>query len=194
MKVPDLACWLCLIELVLISPASVLGQGLISPMIPSNSVSHMQVIGDTLWLGTSKGLSRSADHGRTWENFRRVAEFADLGVFSAAVQGNTIWTSTGHEEKVDNDFVATGSGLTYSLDGGHAWRHLTQPMDAPSDSFIQYGINRMKILPIIVPEQNVTYDISYGRDGLDRKLGWRLEENVGQWTNLATPHSPARQL
>jgi hypothetical protein len=97
MKVPNLACWLCLIELVLSSPASVLGQGVISPMIPSNSVSHMLVIGDTQWLGTGKGLSRSVDHGQSWENFRRVSEFASPGIFSLAVEGNTVWSSTGFE-------------------------------------------------------------------------------------------------
>ncbi|MGA9362737.1 MAG: hypothetical protein WBW16_00025 [Bacteroidota bacterium] len=160
MRLSRIVCLLSVIGITLSGLPHVQSQGLISARIPSNSVSHVQVVGDTLWLGTGKGLSRSADHGRTWENFRGVAEFADLGIFALAVQGNTIWTSTGHEEKVDNDFVATGSGLTYSLDAGHAWQHLPQPIDAPSDSFIQYGINRMKILPIIVPEQNVTYDVS----------------------------------
>jgi hypothetical protein len=160
MRLPKLICVLAVIGGSLTGHLQVLSQGLLSTRIPSNSVSHLQVVGDTLWLGTAKGLSRSSDHGQTWENFRQVADFADLGIFAVAVQGNTIWASTGHEEKVDNDFVPTGSGLTYSLDAGHSWHHLQQPMDAPSDSFIQYGVNRMKILPIIVPEQNVTYDIS----------------------------------
>jgi photosystem II stability/assembly factor-like uncharacterized protein len=137
-----------------------LGQGPLSHLIPSNSVSHILVVGDTLWLGTGKGLSRSVDLGQTWENFRQVSEFADLGIYAVALQGPMMWTSTGFEKKVDNDFVPTGSGLTYSLDNGLTWHHLPQPMDAPSDSFMQYGINHMKILPIIVPEQNVTYDIS----------------------------------
>lgn len=175
--------------LILVQP--VLGQGLISPMIPSNSVSHMQVIGDTLWLGTSKGLSRSVDHGQTWENFRSVPAFADPGIFAVAVQGNTIWSSTGSEEKVNNDVVPKGSGLTYSMDGGQNWRHLAQPMDAPSDSFIQYGINRMKILPIIVPEQNVTYDVSltHGTLWITSWAGGlrRTTDNGQTWRRIILP-------
>jgi photosystem II stability/assembly factor-like uncharacterized protein len=191
MKVPNLACWLYLTGLVLSSPASVLSQGLISHLIPSNSVSHILVVGDTLWVGTGKGLSRSVDHGQTWENYRQVSEFADLGIYAVALQSPTIWTSTGFEKKVDNDFVPTGSGLTYSLDNGLTWHHLPQPMDAPSDSFIQYGINHMKILPIIVPEQNVTYDISV-RNGTVWITSWagglRKTIDDGQtWQRIVLP-------
>jgi photosystem II stability/assembly factor-like uncharacterized protein len=191
MKVPNLACWLYLTGLVLSSPASVLSQGLISHLIPSNSVSHILVVGDTLWVGTGKGLSRSVDHGQTWENYRQVSEFADLGIYAVALQSPTIWTSTGFEKKVDNDFVPTGSGLTYSLDNGLTWHHLPQPMDAPSDSFIQYGINHMKILPIIVPEQNVTYDISV-RNGTVWITSWagglRKTTDDGQtWQRIVLP-------
>lgn len=134
--------------------------GDISSLLPSNGISHIRISRDTLWLGTSKGLSRTLDGGISWENFRLVKEFANDGIFAVAIKGKPIWSSTGFNKPIDNGTVQTGSGLTYSLDGGVSWTHRDQPLDAAGDSIIQYGINRMRILPVTVPEQNVIFDIS----------------------------------
>jgi photosystem II stability/assembly factor-like uncharacterized protein len=170
---------------------SVLCQSQTSPLIPSNSVSHIRVSGDTVWVGSSKGVARTVNQGNTWENFRRVPEFASNGIFAIALRGLTVWTSTGFEKQVNNSSVQTGSGLTFSLDGGGSWRHLPQPVDAQADSIIQYGINRMRSLPVTVAEQNVTFDISLTNTAVwisSFSSGLRRSTNNGQtWERTVLP-------
>jgi len=131
-----------------------------SGSIPSNSVSHLAVNGSTIWIGTSKGLARSVDRGQTWERFRNVPQFANPGIYALAARGDSIWTSTGYTKDVEGSSVQTGSGYSYTFDNGTTWASLPQAMDGRSDSVVPYGINTVRFLPIVVPEQNVTYDIA----------------------------------
>lgn len=138
-----------------------LSTGVISTLPPSNSVSHFAGTGDNvLWIGSSKGVARTPDGGRSWEQFGSLPQFARPGIFSIVVQGDTIWTSTGYSQRVDQDFVQTGTGYTFSTDNGATWTQLPQTVDAPGDSIVQYGSNTVRFLPVIVDEQNVTYDIA----------------------------------
>jgi len=137
--------------------------GAISNSIPSNSVSHISVRGSTIWIGTSKGLGRSSDGGTTWERFGAVPQFANNGIFAVALRGDSIWVSTGYSKDVEGQSVQTGSGYTFSLDNGATWSALPQTLDARGDSLVTYGLNTVKFLPIVVPEQNVTFDISLSK-------------------------------
>lgn len=139
-------------------------QGSVRSQIPNNSVSQIAVEGTTVYIGTSKGLARSSDGGALWESFRSVPQFANPGIFALAVRGNTIWTATGLNKPLRDEpgqTVQTGSGYTYSLDNGQSWTHVPQPLDAPDDSIVMYGTNPINFLPIIVPEQNVTFDLAF---------------------------------
>ena len=130
--------------------------------LPSNSVSHIGVRGTTLWIGTSNGLARSTNGGRTWESFASDSHFAKPGIFSIAVSGDTVWCSTGFTQDLQGSSIQTGAGYTYSLTNGSTWTGLPQTLDPLSDSLVTYGINTVKFLPIVVDEQNVTYDVSFG--------------------------------
>jgi hypothetical protein len=133
-----------------------------NPYPPSNSVSQMLVQDSTIWIGTSKGLAKSTTMGRSWINYNDSPEFANEGIYALDIQGDTIWTSTGFSKEVGQEQIATGSGYTYSTNGGASWNHLGQSVDLRGDSIItNYGINdSIYMLPIVVQEQNVTYDIS----------------------------------
>jgi photosystem II stability/assembly factor-like uncharacterized protein len=128
--------------------------------LPSNSISHITVNGTTLWIGTGKGLSRSVDGALTWENFASVPQFARPGVYSIAARGDTIWCATGYTKEVNDQDVQTGTGYAYSTNNGQTWNARPQTMDAQSDTAVMYGNNRVTFLPIIVPEQNVTFDVA----------------------------------
>jgi len=131
-----------------------------SSLPPSNSASHFETSGDTLWFGTSKGLTRSIDGGETWETFADK-NFDHPGVSSLAVQGDRIWAGTVFDEKVGDGFVQTGAGYSFSIDRGTTWSHLPQTVDNSVDSIFSYGINdSVRILPVTVPEQNITWGVS----------------------------------
>ena len=132
-----------------------------SALPPGNSVSHITVQDSALWIGSSKGVGKTTDAGRSWTAYRSDPAFADDGIFSVAANGDTVWASTGYEKDVSGGTVQTGTGYAYSKDAGATWQHSGQTLDQRGDSLLSYGINdSLWILPVVVPEQNVTFDIS----------------------------------
>jgi hypothetical protein len=134
---------------------------------PSNSVSHTAVDGSSIYIGTGSGLAKSIDGGRNWFSFKTDAAFAYSGIFAIATCKDTVWTATGYEKDVSGSSVQTGGGYSISFDAGNTWQHIEQAMDQRGDSIISYCppgypcVNdSIRILPVIVPEQNVTFDIS----------------------------------
>ena len=127
---------------------------------PSNSISHISVRDSELWIGTGKGLARSNNGGRSWESFRTVPQFVNTGIFAINVKGDTVWASTGFTQNLSDQDIQTGSGYTYSTDNGTTWTHLPQTLDGLGDSLVTFGVNTVYFLPVVVPEQNVTYDIA----------------------------------
>jgi photosystem II stability/assembly factor-like uncharacterized protein len=162
-----------------------------STTIPSNSVSHVAVHGTTLWIGTSYGLARSTNGGRTWESYSSDPRFAKKGIFSIAVSGDTVWTSTGFSQDLEGSSVQTGSGYTYTLNNGSAWTGIPQSLDNLSDSMVTYGINTVKFLPIVVDEQNVTFDLALGNGALwiaSWSSGIRKStDNGATWQRIVLP-------
>lgn len=158
---------------------------------PSNSVSHLEVRDSTVWIGTGKGLARSTNGGRSWQSFRSNSAFANDGIFAFTISDSAAWTSTGFVKDVDGGSVQTGSGYAYSTDNGISWLHVDQTLDARSDSLIVYGLDTVRILPIVVPEQNVTFDISISPGKVwiaSWASGLRYTTNNGQrWKRVLLP-------
>ena len=148
--------------------------------------------GSTLWLGTSKGVARSFDGGRTWNNFRTDPAFARPGIFAIAVNGGTVWSSMGYSQKVDDSRVQTGTGYAFSIDNGLSWTHRAQPLDALDDSLVQYGSNIVNFLPIVVDEQNVTFDIALSNSFVwiaSWSSGLRRSSDLGEsWERVILPN------
>ncbi len=117
-----------------------------------------------MWIGTSQGLARSADRGKTWQRYDSFPEFASNSIYALSINNDTVWTSTGYTKEVNGSSVQTGSGYTYSLTNGTSWTKLPQTLDAQDDSIVTYGANRVNFLPIIVPEQNVTFDLALSKN------------------------------
>ena len=158
---------------------------------PSNSVSHIIVSDSTVWIGTSKGLARSQNRGQTWESFRSIPAFADDGIFAVSVLDSLTWASTGFNEQISGGSVQTGSGYAYSSNGGATWQHVNQTLDALTDTLILYGLDTLGALPIVVPEQNVTFDISFSPGKVwiaSWASGLRYTTNSGQtWQRIILP-------
>lgn len=161
------------------------------PVPPSNSVAHMATRAEILWIGSSKGLARTADGGTHWESFRGVSAFTRPGIFSIAVSGDTIWTSSGFVREVNEQNVQTGDGYAFSTDNGATWTHRPQALDGRGDSLVQYGSQTVTFLPVVVNEQNVTFDAALG-DSLIWIASWasglRRSSDLGAtWTRVVLP-------
>ncbi len=133
----------------------------------SNSVSDIVLAGDTVWIGTSRGLSLSTDRGETWTNFYGTKAFGTESVSALGYNNGVLWASTAHSEDKDGSSLPVGSGLRYTTDGGSTWNTVPQPLDDPGDSSLVYGVNdgvrapKIRALPVTVAVQNIIYDIAF---------------------------------
>ena len=130
----------------------------------SNSIEKILFVDDTLWLATSKGLSKSTDYGNSWINFYRHKDFGEDGISAIGYQNGVIWAATWKMEEIAGSNIPTGTGLHYSTDFGKTWNNIKQPVDEPGDSIIIYGINKIRALPVTVPQQNFVYDIAFTKN------------------------------
>lgn len=133
----------------------------VSPLQLSNSITDVAIQGDTIWLGTGKGLSRSTDGGRTWKNYFGTPEFGEEDVSAIAVRGKEVWIATAHSVQKDDQSLPEGSGLRYSSDGGDTWRVIPQPLDTKNiDTLFYNSKSFIRALGITTAINNITYDIA----------------------------------
>ncbi|MFA4923285.1 MAG: hypothetical protein WC557_03750 [Ignavibacteriaceae bacterium] len=127
----------------------------------SNSINDIFVVGDTIWLGTSKGLSQSTDKGTNWKNYFNTSEFGTESVTALLYAKGIIFASTAHSIEKDGNSFPEGSGLRFSSDNGITWQTVSQPIDEPGDSSVKYGKNVLRALPVTVAVQNIIYDFAF---------------------------------
>jgi hypothetical protein len=128
----------------------------------SNSILDIITIGDTVWLGTSRGVSVSLDRGENWNNFYGTPTFGTDNVSAIGYYKGTLWAATAKTvEGVAGEDVAAGTGLKFTTDNGLTWTSVPQPVDNDNDTIEVYGINLIPALPVTVPEQNLTFDIAF---------------------------------
>jgi hypothetical protein len=126
-----------------------------------NSISDIITVGDTIWIGSSKGVSLSTDKGASWQNFYGSTAFGTESISAIGYDHGTFWAATAHSIEINGASVDEGSGLRYTTDKGQTWKSMPQPVDSSADSTILYGINTLRALPVTVTPQNLTYDIAF---------------------------------
>jgi photosystem II stability/assembly factor-like uncharacterized protein len=127
----------------------------------SNTVERIEIHENTIWLGTSRGLSKTTDEGNSFTNYYNDDIFGTEGISAVGYYDNAIWAAKWHYEELSGSDVATGGGLCYSTDEGNTWTKIAQPVDDPGDSSIVYGINNIRALPVTVAQQNFTYQMAF---------------------------------
>jgi len=128
----------------------------------SNSIGDIIALGDTVWLGTSRGVSVSFDRGENWTNFYGTSPFGNDNVSVIGYDNGTLWAATATTaEAPGGGTVPKGTGLKYTTNNGVTWTAVPQPLDHPDSSTVRYGISILQALPITVAEQNITYDIAF---------------------------------
>ena len=129
----------------------------------SNSISDILTLGDTVWLGTSKGVSLSTNRGLSWTNFYQTPAFGTESISAIGFDksSGTFWASTAHSIDKDGQSLPEGSGLRFTTDGGQTWTTISQPLDNQTDTIEVYGNNSIRALPVTVAVQNLIYDIAF---------------------------------
>ncbi len=128
----------------------------------SNTVTDIITIGDTIWLGTSRGVSLSVDGGENWTNFYGQADFGTGNISSIGYNNGVFWCATAKSTEVTGgSTLPEGTGLKYSTNLGATWTSIPQPLDHPDSTTEQYGINTIQALPVTVAIQNLAYDIAF---------------------------------
>ncbi len=131
-----------------------------------NSVIDIIALGDTVILGTGKGLSISRNGGVDWQNYYGSNSFGNEDISAIALYGNEVWSATAHSVEKSGETLPEGSGYRYSSDGGITWTSIAQPLDNQNDTVVSYGKNKIKALPVTVSIQNLTYDLAINKSGI----------------------------
>jgi hypothetical protein len=160
----------------------------------SNSILDIITRGDTVWLGTSRGVSVSYDRGENWTNFYGTSPFGedDISALAFNKYDGSIWAATAATASAPGGgTVPKGTGLKFTTDNGLTWNSVPQPVDNPDSTTVVYGINTLSALPVTVAEQNITYDIAFSPGTVwitSFAGGLRRSTDTGQtWQRVVIP-------
>ena len=169
-----------------------------------NSITDILIYGDTIWVGSGKGVSVSFNKGDSWTNFYGTPDFGTEDESAMGYYDGTFWVATAHTKDVNGQSIDQGTGLHYTTNNGQTWTNIPQPVDDPGDSLLVYGINdginlpKVRALPITVPEQNVTYDIAFTTGTIwitSWSSGLRRSTDMGKtWQRVLLPSDNINSL
>ncbi|MEO8446129.1 MAG: hypothetical protein ABI528_01470 [bacterium] len=145
------------------SGVSVLVTPRISKTPISNFITDILLNGDTVWFATGNGLMRTVDHFNSFQYFTGLDPFGEDDIAGFSLNGKMIVASTAVSQEISGESVPVGTGIKISSDYGLNWSAYPQPIDGRGDSSITYGANILYALPVVVPQQNLSYDIAITR-------------------------------
>jgi hypothetical protein len=133
----------------------------------SNFIVRIFPVGDTVWFATGSGLMRTIDRFNSFENYYDLNPFGKDDLSGLAVYNNLIVVATATNQEISGESVSVGTGIKVSTDYGLNWNSFPQPVDGLYDTSITYGSNHIYALPVVVPQQNLSYDIAVTRNKND---------------------------
>ncbi len=139
-----------------------------SNVIISNFISDIIVVGDTIWFGTGKGVSRTYNNGLTFQNYYGTPPFNEDDVSGLTVYGKYVVVATAVSKTIDEETFPAGTGIKVSSDYGNTWNAYPQPMESGTGRFdtLFYGNNIITSLKILTDVNNLSYDILVTRKNL----------------------------
>ncbi len=142
------------------SPNAIIANPNSSKYPVSNFITDIFPFGDTTWFSTGSGIMRTLNRLQSFQNYFGVQPFGDDDVSGFIIKDNVVVVATAITQEISGESVAVGTGIKVSTDKGISWNSYGQPIDAQSDTNIVYGSNVLYSLPVVVPQQNLSYDIA----------------------------------
>ena len=129
----------------------------------SNFITDILKSGDTVWFATGNGLMRTTDNFGSFDGYFGVDPFGEDDIAGFTLNSRMFVASTAVSEEINGESVPTGTGIKVSTDFGLNWSAYPQPIDTQTDSVVIYGSNTIYALPVVVRQQNLSYDIAVTR-------------------------------
>ena len=126
----------------------------------SNFITDIFRNGDTIWFATGSGIMRTIDNFASFQSYYGLDPFGKDDISGLCVNGNIIAVATATSQEINGESVAVGTGIKISTDYGATWTYCSQPLDGLYDTTLTYGNNTIHCLPVVVPQQNLAYDIA----------------------------------
>lgn len=133
----------------------------------SNFITDIFINGDTVWFATGSGIMRTINHFASFQHYYGLEPFGKDDVSGFCVRNSIVAVATATTKQVNDENIPMGTGIKISTDYGLSWSTFNQPIDALGDSLIQYGNNTLYALPVVVAEQNLSYDIAITKTETD---------------------------
>lgn len=166
--------------------------------IEQNSVSNIEALGDTLWIGP--GLNRTINNDQNWyfpEGATKITE-DEARVFSLVLAPDTVWAGLGYNAQNSEGSVQAGLGFHVSTDGGDTWNHIPNPNESEDDTTFIYGGITYSKLPVTAQEQSPPFDIAQQGNTIfsaNWALGLIRSRDFGNsWERLILPPQQADSL
>jgi hypothetical protein len=126
----------------------------------SNFITDIFFQGDTIWFGTGNGIMRTTDYFNSFDIYFGTQPFGTDDVAGFYINSNVFAVATAISQEISGDHIPVGTGVKVSTDYGVNWNSFPQPMDGRYDTTLIYGSNTIYCLPVVVPQENLSYDIT----------------------------------
>ncbi len=126
----------------------------------SNFITDILLNGDTIWFATGSGIMKSVDNLSSFLSYAGLSPFGNDDISGFNINRNVLAVATAVSQEINGSSVPTGTGIKVSTDHGVSWSSYPQPVDERGDSTITYGSNVLYSLPVVVRQQNLSYDIA----------------------------------
>jgi hypothetical protein len=157
----------------------------------SNTVEKILLVGDTIWVASGKGLSKSTDNGNSWYNYYGTSDFGNESVSAIAFADGILCAALWHWTDTEDGTLPAGGGIRISTNYGKSWTAISQPLDIRTDSTITYGSNVLYALPITTTVYNFVRDIAITKNTIwiaSNSAGLRKSTDMGAtWQRVVLP-------
>ncbi len=129
----------------------------------ANTVTVIEISGDTVYTANTSGLSITTDKGSSWYNLTTEDGIYKGGITAMTYLQPYLFLATLYDTNLAVEpTYGPGGGISYTADFGRTWRHIAQPMDTARlyDFVVRPNGDTITVYSVRTNIDNVTWDIA----------------------------------